>query len=270
MITADGWLDFAIRLQPTNPSLNVGTNPARGIFMHSAEGYAGTLLDPASPYGYNGNHSWHLTNLKDGRLFQHYPLTARCHHATAANQSYLGVENEGRGADAQGNRLPPHLYESLTERQIANAVRFIAEIADWRAWAPRRPASPTDTAHTLWEHNEVVRLGGTGSACPTGRIPWTEILRRLNEPDLEKLGEDMPIHATLSDAERGAAPFRSYVLSGSGAGLKAYWVKTGAEFAAVEEYLRKLHGLEPGELVLDTVSLATLRAFGATPDPLAP
>lgn len=171
MITADGWLDWAIRLQPSPPTknMNAGTNPANGIFMHSAEGYASVLLDPNSIYGYNGQHSWHLSNLMDGRVFQHYPFTARCHHATAANQSYIGVENEGYQPKEK----------SLNEAQIQNAVRFINEISAWKGWTPKRPTSASDTSHTLWEHNEVVRLGGSGSSCPSGRIPWNEIMSRL-------------------------------------------------------------------------------------------
>lgn len=171
-VTSDGWLDWAIRL-PGRPNLNPGTSSVRGIFMHSAEGYAPALLDPSGTYSYNGQFSWHLTNMTDGRLFQHHPFTARCKHATAANQEYVGVENEGY-----------HPREkSLSEPQIENAVRFISDISEWKGWEPKRPVSKTDTTHTLWEHNEVVRLGGSGSACPSGRIPWDEILSRLQEDD---------------------------------------------------------------------------------------
>lgn len=170
-VTADGWLDWAVRLQPSpfDKNTNPGINSVRGIFMHSAEGYAGALLDPNSQWGYNGQHSWHLSNMMDGRVFQHYPFTARCHHATAANQEYVGVENEGD--------YPKEL--SLNEVQIQNAVRFTRDISAWKGWVPRRPIGSMDVAHTLWEHNEVVRIGGTSTSCPSGRIPWTEILRRL-------------------------------------------------------------------------------------------
>lgn len=167
MITVDGWLDWAIRLIPSNPSTNIGVSSVRGVFMHSAEGYASVLLDPNSQWGYNGNHSWHISNLMDGRVFQHYPLTARCHHATAANQEYVGVENEGD--------YPKEL--SLNDLQIANAVRFLKEIGEWKGWEPTRTGN---TRQTLWEHNEVVWLGGTGSSCPSGRIPWDKILAGIN------------------------------------------------------------------------------------------
>jgi len=179
-ITPDGWLDWAIRLEPTNRHVNPGVNSVRGIVMHSAEGYASVLLDPNSQYGYNGTHSWHLTNLMDGRLFQHYPLTARCWHATAANSSYVGVENEGYAPKEA----------SLNDAQIATARRFIAEIAEWAQFNPRRPAYDGDTSHTLWEHNEVVLIGGSATACPSGRIPWDKILEApVNEADELELAD---------------------------------------------------------------------------------
>jgi hypothetical protein len=166
MITSDGWLDWAVRLPAAAPRINSGGNSAKGLFMHSAEGYASVLLDPNSQWGYNGNHSWHLSNLFDGTVYQHYSFTARCHHATAANQAYIGVENEGT------YQKEP----TLTNAQVASAQRFINEIAVWKDWTPSRPNGPTDISHTLWEHNEVVRLGGIATACPSGRIPWDLIL----------------------------------------------------------------------------------------------
>lgn len=162
-ISADGWLSWAIRLEPPTKRVNSGINSARGLFMHSAEGYASVLLDPASIYGYNGQHSWHLTNTFDGTVYQHYPFTARCHHATAANQEYVGVENEGDSPKEK----------SLTAAQVASAQRFIGEIAAWKGWTPSRTG---DTRQTLWEHREVVWLGGTSTSCPSGRIPWDKIL----------------------------------------------------------------------------------------------
>ena len=176
MIDAQGWLDWAIRLPGPLAHTNAGTNPVNGIFMHSAEGYGYILLDPASEYGYNGNHSWHLTNLFDGTLYQHYPLTARCWHATAANNEYIGVENEGD--------YPTEA--SLTDAQVATAVRFIGEIAAWKGWEPRRPSGPTDLLATLYEHREVMRFGGSATACPSGRIPWQTILERLGGDDMSE------------------------------------------------------------------------------------
>lgn len=174
-VTADGWLDWATRLYGNPDHVNGGINPVHGIFLHSAEGYAPVLLDPNSKYGYHGDLSWHLTNLMDGRLFQHFPLTAQCWHATAANNSFVGMENEGRTpTDAQGNPIPPG--PPLNAAQIVNAKRVIADISQHYGWVPNRPTSAKDLTPTLWEHNEVVRIGGTSTSCPSGRIPWAKIL----------------------------------------------------------------------------------------------
>lgn len=184
MITSDGWLDWAVRLEPTNRHVNPGANPVKGAFFHSAEGYASVLLDPKSQWGYNGQYSWHFTNLKDGKLYQHYPFTARCWHATAANNDYVGGENEGRGADQNGNRLPPGQYEELTEAQVQNLVHITRDLEAWKGWKATRTG---DKTQTLWEHREVVWLGGEGTRCPNGRIPWDEILYRLQEEDMANL-----------------------------------------------------------------------------------
>lgn len=191
MITADGWIDWAERLPGPVAHTNPGKNPVRGIFMHSAEGYAGTLLDPNSIYGYNGSHSWHLSNLFNGRLVQHYPLTARCWHATAANDGYVGVENEGD--------WPKEL--TLTQKQIDNAVHFTKDISEWKSWTPTRTGN---TAQTLWEHNEVVWLGGSATSCPSGRIPWDKILAGLN-PEIPVVvkDDDMKTHYAWSAWHEG-------------------------------------------------------------------
>lgn len=169
----NGWLDWAIKL-PSYKNTYEGTNQARGIFFHSAEGYRQTLLSNTSPYGFNGNHSWHFTNMLRGDFYQHHPITDRCWHASAANFDYLGMENEGIGDPKKGRPDP-----TLSIPQVNNAVRLIREISAYKGWEPTRPWSSTSIDHTLWEHNEVVRIGGTASACPSGRIPWEEIRMRL-------------------------------------------------------------------------------------------
>lgn len=171
---------------------NPGLSSVKGIFMHSAEGYCGTLLDPNSLWGFNGIHSWHITNCMNGRVVQHYPFTARCWHATTANQEYAAVENEGDYPREQ----------SLNEPQIANAVRFISDIATWKGWAPSRPKTSTDKAYTLWEHTEVPLLGGSDSECPSGRIPWAEILRQLEgQPEEQEMIRFNGVAPSLSGKE---------------------------------------------------------------------
>jgi hypothetical protein len=167
-VDAQGWLDWAIRTPRTDGAVrvNAGVNGAIGIFFHSAEGYAATLLNLAV----NGPLSWHLSNLTDGTLHQHYPFMARCWHATAANTSFVGMEHEGKHDGGQ---------PSLSDAQIDNDVRVIQDLAAWKGWTPERPMSATDKLATLYEHREVVRFGGSSTACPDGRIPWQTILERL-------------------------------------------------------------------------------------------
>lgn len=170
MITPDGWLHWAARLEPTNRHVNPGVNPVKGAFFHSAEGYASVLLDPNSQWGYNGQFSWHFSNLLDGRFYQHYPFTARCWHATAANNDYVGGENEGYAPREK----------SLTQAQVDNLVRLTRDLEEWKGWKASRTG---DRTQTLWEHREVVWLGGTATSCPNGRIPWAAILAQLGGND---------------------------------------------------------------------------------------
>lgn len=170
-VDANGWLDWCIKLPATVNHVNGGTNTVNGLFMHSAEGFASTLLDPHSKWGYNGDLSWHLTNTLDGeRVYQHYPFTAQCWHATAANNTFVGMENEG--LTPQGAKVGP----VLNSLQIAKAKRVIADLSAWKGWVPRRPVDANDKTASLYQHGEVVRFGGTGSSCPNGRIPWDKIL----------------------------------------------------------------------------------------------
>ena len=160
MISAEGWVDWAIRKPDPTPSTNSGVNPAEGVVLHSAEGYENGLISVL-----NGTVvSWHFSNLKDGRLWQHYSITKKCWHSASSlgNERRVGVEHEGV------------MGEPLTEAQIATTVRLIQDTSAARGWTPER-------GRNLHEHRE---LGPT--TCPNGRIPWDEILRRL-EPEEDEM-----------------------------------------------------------------------------------
>lgn len=193
-VTPDGWLTWAERMpgRPrTNtlgepmPGFNAGINGVHGIVFHSAEGYAETLLSKTSQWGYySAQYPWHLSNLLDGRLIQHYPFTARCWHGSAFNDNYVGMENEGY--TPKGQTFGP----LLNAGQIANARRVIASLSEWKGWTPRRPTSPSDKTASLYEHTEVVRFGGTGTQCPSKRIPWEAILQPAQENEMANLNAD--------------------------------------------------------------------------------
>lgn len=165
----NGWLDWAIKLPGRKDFTYEGTNQARGIFLHSAEGYRDGLLDLAL----NGPLSWHFSNMFNGDFYQHHPITTRCWHASAANFDYLGCENEGIGDINKGRPDP-----TLLEPQIQNNVRLISELEIYTGKKASR-FWPSIQFLGLCEHTEVTRIGGTATACPSGRIPWDEILRRL-------------------------------------------------------------------------------------------
>jgi len=169
MIGADGWLDFAERVPGPADRVNGARNLVTGFVAHSAEGYANGLLSVLAPTS-DRRVSWHLSNLKDGRLWQHYPVDAQCWASGAAtpNNSFVAMEHEGVAS------------EPLTEAQIDTTVRVLGELAAYGGWQPRRPTSPTDLTATLYEHRECTRFGSLATACPSGRIPWDEILRRLS------------------------------------------------------------------------------------------
>lgn len=192
MITPDGWLDWAIRLEPTNRHTNPGVNPVKGVFFHSAEGYASVLLDPNSIYGYNGRYSWHFTNVFNGTVYQHYPFTARCWHATAANNEYAGGENEGYAPNEK----------SLTNAQVESLRRINADLIAWPGAKMKAATRTGDKAQTNWEHREVVWLGGEATSCPNGRIPWDKILQEgpeMSQQEIEELADRRALSLVLKE-----------------------------------------------------------------------
>lgn len=170
-LSADGWFSWAIRDEGPSNKTNPGTNTIRGVVPHSAEGYWPHLQDLLHSQARRA--SWFGSNLKDGRFFQHYSIYARTWTSGAGypNNNFVAWENEGVAG------------EGFTEGQIANCVRIIEELSALKGWEPVRPVKPGDLGATLYEHNECVRWGAEPTACPSGRVPWYEILRRLNEED---------------------------------------------------------------------------------------
>lgn len=155
------WYPQAIRRVGLPSKVWPEPNVHVGIIEHSAEGYESGLwaqLDGAAQV------SWHFTILKDGRVYQHYDLTASCWHAGSKTQNlrYIGIEHEGVSG------------EPLTEAQVASSVALTKWIAAECMFAPvREPVA----VRTLWEHREVP---GSATTCPNGRIPWE---RYMPTPD---------------------------------------------------------------------------------------
>ncbi len=155
------WLNYTRDLGPTSnldgysSSVPNGGNPygnqMAGIVNHSAEGYFGTG-NPSSVMRARGN-SWHFTVLKNGKVWQHYPLEAMCWHAgSKANYRYIGIEHEGKAGEA------------LTSAQLAATIKLNAAIARNRGWISVRRGV------TGFQHNDFM-----ATSCPSGRIPWSTI-----------------------------------------------------------------------------------------------
>lgn len=176
---------------------NAGYNPVSGIVFHSAEGWTQTLLSPTSQWGYySAEYPWHFSNLLDGRLIQHYPLTVRCWHGSAFNDSYVGIEHEGVSPEAGKGPL-------LNDAQIANDRLIIAEVSAWKGWKPKRPVYSGDKTATLYEHKETVWFGGTSTSCPNNRIPWDKILApqedAVDAKDYEELSDRRALSLVMKE-----------------------------------------------------------------------
>lgn len=171
---ADIWCPFAIRRLPLGDAKEkhggyVSPEPHRkaGIVCHSMEGSMVAALGELDKVTRRA--SWTFSNPKVGPLYQHFPLNydTWASGSAEANQRYTSCEHEGK------------VGEPLNENQIANDVmlfRWLAEVQEWPGY--RR-------GKELWEHKEAVAVyGGGATACPSDRIPWNEIIRRLENDEV--------------------------------------------------------------------------------------
>ena len=104
--------------------------------------------------------SWHLSLTYGGVWLQHYALDEVLWHGgcTFAGMK-VGVECVGRAGEA------------LTRVQVERLAEFTAWLADEEEW--ERIA----LRETLFEHGWMVDYGAAPTACPSGRIPWTEVIQ---------------------------------------------------------------------------------------------
>ena len=170
-VVSELWFPGAERLPGHARKTSGESFPKSGLVIHSAEGsWAGfkRVLE-----GRDGG-SWHFSNLKDGTLYQHYPIEAITWHARGGNTRYAGMECEGKDG------------EKLTDRQIDNCVavtRWMKRVCEWGDLSRVRPGG------NMVEHQEVGIEAGYVTACPSGhRIPWIKIMARAEkEDDMELL-----------------------------------------------------------------------------------
>lgn len=189
-ITTDGWLDWAQRVPGPADKRYAEPCTSNLYVPHSAVGYLNGWYDRLfstardaqgryTPYAAASVTGW--INY-DGTVIQHYPFTVAC---WASGSLHLNVQ--GNAFENEGGP-PSNVSEPLTEAQIEANVRILREMAAWKGRNPatywRRPTSAADLTATLYEHNETTRFGGSPTACPSNRIPWAEILRRLSIPSI--------------------------------------------------------------------------------------
>ncbi|KKM26164.1 hypothetical protein LCGC14_1587520 [marine sediment metagenome] len=140
------WFPGVVRRLGPSRKVHGRRNRTTGVVYHSAVGNLDTTFGVLDGSGVT---AFHMTNAKDGRMFQHYPLDVLVYHARGGNSWSIGVENEGGPLS--------NVSEPLTEAQVQN----LADLSRWlveQGWL----ASITRTGpnKSLWEHREV-----PGSAC---------------------------------------------------------------------------------------------------------
>lgn len=136
-----------------------------GIVAHSMEGGLAAAfgeLDRADRQA-----SWHFSVSKSGAVWQHID-TVNISYASGsyqANKRFWSIEHEGRAG------------EPLTEAQRLATMAVMGWLLEQKNLKPIRK-------ETLWEHREMMQFGAAATACPSGRIPWNEIIAELEEDDI--------------------------------------------------------------------------------------
>lgn len=254
MISANGWIDWALDDYGPDWKVNGGRNGLVGLAAHSAEGYERAMNDVLKG---TRRASWQLSNMKDGRLKQHYSLLQQTWTSGAGwpNNNLIGMESEGVAG------------EPLTPQQVSNIVRFLKDFAVFsgRANLVRNPQTWGNRDLFLMEHKESIRFGGAATACPSNRYPWATIINSYynmqSDPPIEELMTMNPLWATWRDRPAGEnPPYRTYLLFATLEGLYKYFVPSAEEHNALKA--TGMAGDEPKEL-----SIWTLKTFEGGPEP---
>jgi hypothetical protein len=199
-----GWYPQAHRLPGPPAKVGYGDerlSPKLGVIVHSAEGtWQGMVHVLNHPLR---RASWHFSLRHDGHVAQHYDTDVIAWHGGSrlANTRYVGIEAEGRAPGP------------LTSAQVSAVAALIAWLRG------------------LYEHREMTELGSPPTACPSGRIPWDEIIAQATRPG--------PPPPSLTDQPHGlAGPLEAYIL------VAGTWQKT-----TVKDYHQAVVGFWEGWLV---------------------
>jgi len=201
------------------PSIGGTTAPKRGAVEHSAEGKSWDVIHDLLL-----TKSWHFTVGYD-RVEQHHPCNVNCWHGAdtdddggvRANIDLEGIEHLGIAG------------EPLTPWQIGATVdlnRWLGAQYDRHTFRRFDGFDPDEPGVWLMcEHNEV---SNTYTACPSGRIPWPEVMGRLNAP-LEELEDQM-----VTGHFAKAIPWdKSYVATVGKEGARKTLVANAAEYESL-------------------------------------
>ena len=151
---------------------------SKGAMVHSAEGeWAGMLARLLS----TDEVSWIFSILTSGVVIQHFPLSAICWHGGSRypNERWFGVECEGRAG------------EVLTPQQKTSLVNLLLWAKEQENWSYIKLEKYTGT---LGEHNWYYP-----TACPSGRIPWQEIIMAMTK--IEELERLFQMHQAVLDKD---------------------------------------------------------------------
>lgn len=147
------------------------THLNEGICAHSMEGSL------AAAFGELNNPdrmaSWTFSVAKNGDVYQHVDTSniAWTNGSKLANKKFWGIEHEGVAG------------EPLTDPQRNATTALMGWLLDSVGLQPVRHL-------TLFEHNEMTAYGAAATACPSGRIPWPEIIAGIEEEDMALTIED--------------------------------------------------------------------------------
>jgi len=250
-LTEDGWLDWASRDTGPPEKTYSSRNTVDFYVAHSAVGFFPgwrsrlfsneRRADSFTAYAAASVHGWVAY---DGKVVQHYPLTASCWASGSREANTRGVAFETEGG------APGNVNEPLTVAQIASHVRILLDIAAWKGVEPeywRRPISEWDVKASLYEHNECSRFGSPPTACPSDRFPWDIIEIALGATPCVDADLSPPVFVQ----EPGEGFIRRYLWTGK----RLHYMRT----AAMREEMATFMAISPSPQL---ISEATWRRIG--------
>jgi hypothetical protein len=177
---SETWLDFAIRRDAPVSKQGYSGAPQRtledieGEVKHSTEGPLLAAFGELDKLERRA--SWTITIDADGTVYQHFPLESITWHcgvlgdrsvdtSLIGNLTLVGEEHVDRIGGVQ--------LAELTAAATISSIRVSLAI---RRLCPKVAAHPATLRLNEWEHGWL-----SWTACPSGLIPWDEIIPALNE-----------------------------------------------------------------------------------------